>query len=124
MSFETEGNFLFKMEVTETVMPKKLNWLSEYEDAFDEEDFKYNQYELFFPNFEEMSNKITEITEGYNQYWADVIFDFQGSNVESLEYHNGHEEWDKEINISTSRFYLTDSFWDAMDKWKENQNLL
>jgi hypothetical protein len=112
--FQTEGNFIFKMEVSERILPKSMDWLSDYEDEFDDEEFKSRRYELFFPTFEDMSKKLDEITAGCHQYWADAHFDIYGNNVESLEYHNGRGEWDKEFHIEISRIYLTDDLLESI----------
>lgn len=106
--------FIFRMEVIETTLPKKLNWLGGHNETFDEDDFPVERYEIYFSTFEEMSVKIDGITEGYRQHWASIHDDMYGNNVEDLEYHNGTDEWDKEINIETSRLYLIDSLLNAI----------
>jgi hypothetical protein len=111
--------FIFKMEVKEVTMPKKMNWLGSYDEKFKDEDFKENKYVLYFGTFEEMSNKIDEVTKGYHQYWADVTYDLYENNDEYLEYHNDYGAWDKEIYIDTSRLYLIDSFWKAIENYSK-----
>lgn len=116
MGFPTEGNFIFRMEVTELIFPGKVDELSDWEDKFNEKDIKEKTYELFFPTFEEMSKRLKEIIKGCHQYWADVVWDLHGNNKESLEYHNGKGEWDKQYFIETSRIYLTADLLESIKK--------
>lgn len=109
------NKFIFRMEVSERILPKKMDWLSDYEDKFEEDEFDYKEYEFFFPTFEDMSKKLDEITEDCHQYWADARDDIYGNNIESLEYHNGYE-WDREFHIKTSRIYLTDDLLESIKK--------
>jgi hypothetical protein len=102
-------NFIFRMEINEIFLPKKLNRLGTIKDSYDYDDIVENRYELYFPTFEEMSIKIDEITEGFHQFWADVRTDMYDNNIEDLEYHNGVGEWNKELHIETSRLYLIES---------------
>lgn len=108
---------MFRLEVFEETLPKKLNWLDmteeEYEE-FDEDNFPKKGYELYFATWEEMSQKIDEITKGYHMFWCDPVKDHMGNDTEFLEYHNDQGAWDKEIHITTSRVYLTESFWKAV----------
>lgn len=103
------GPFIFRMEVSEVIYPKKMNWLGEWDQEYEDKDFGGKVYELYFPSFEEMNKKIQEITVGCYQYWADAHDDMYGNNVEDLEYHNAYGTWDKEYHIHTSRVYLLDS---------------
>lgn len=110
--------FIFRMEVSEIIYPQKMNWLGDLVDSFDDDDFGGERYELYFSTFEEMSRYIDEITQGFHQYWANIHDDMYGNNVENLEYHNGHGEWDKELHIDTSRLYLVDSLLKAIHSFK------
>ncbi|MFK7678647.1 hypothetical protein ACI3ER_11455 [Bacillus sp. Wb] len=117
--------YIYKLEVSETILPKKMNWLGDYEEEFDDDDFDGKRYELFFSSFGDMDKKIDELTVGFQQYWADVHSDLHDNNVEYLEYHNtdSNGEWDKEVKFNTSRLYLTESFWDALNKFQEKGKL-
>ena len=98
--------YIYRMEVSELNYPKQMNWLGEWDAEYNEDDFQGKRYELYFPTFEKMSEKLKEITEGCHQYWANVYKDLYDNNIEELEYHNGKGAWDKEIHIETSRIYL------------------
>lgn len=106
---------VYRMEVIKTQLPKKMNWFGVWEEGYDETQFEVTQYESYFPSFEEMEMEIDKVTEGYLQYWADIVTDLHGANVESLEYHNGGKEWDREIKIETSRTYLTESLLSSIE---------
>lgn len=107
--------FIYRMEVSKVIYPKKMNWLGEITESFDDDEFPVERYELYFSTFEEMSEEIDKITEGFHQYWANVYDDLFGNSVENLEYHNGRGEWDTEIDIVVSRLYLIESLLKAIE---------
>ena len=114
---DKENRFLYRMRVSATTFPKKINWLKliDWDDFDEDKDFPSETYELFFATWDEMSQKIDKITEDYHQYWANITNDLHGYNNEDLEYHNDHGTWDKELYISTSRVWFSDSFWKAVN---------
>lgn len=108
--------FIYRMEVRKSILSARIDWLGDYDESLLDDDFEGEEYELFFPTFEEMSAKLDEITTGYYQFWADARDDRYGNNVERLEYHNGSPIWDSEINVESSRLYLSESLLKSIDE--------
>ena len=101
---------IWQLDVVKWEYTERKNWLAinDQSDPFDYiDDEKDESYTILFSSFDEMSKYIDKITEGYEQYWGDILNRTDG-NKEILEYHNGHE-WDKEMHLETKKVRVHDS---------------
>lgn len=112
---------IFRVNVREVTLPEKLDWLSDYDDKYKDEDFKEKTYDLYFPTYFALHEKVEQLTKGFNQYFADVYDDYNENPVENLEYHNSRGEWDKEIHIEISRLCLVESLLESINEVKQIQ---
>lgn len=108
--------FIYQLEVVNWVYTKRKDWLKSTDDSdvdhIDDDNSK--SYTIYFPDYQELSKYIDEITVGHKQYWFDIIERTDG-DVQSIEYHNG-AEWDSEINIEIKKVRLHESLVESILK--------
>lgn len=106
------------VEVNKWSYTERRNWL-ECEDVeeFDYIDEEKNEfYKQLFLRREDASDFIKKITEGFNQYWFNIIHSID-DDEETLEYHNG-TEWDTEIHITIGNMRIDDSFIESIKSYE------
>lgn len=95
---------IHSLEMSKKVFSEKQDWLA-VNDKLDPIDYilwdEWRAEILYFSTYEELSNHIESLTEGFIQYWVDVHVD----DTETIEYHNG-DEWDIEYHFTTGRIEL------------------
>lgn len=98
------------VEVNKWSYTERRNWLKDQgvEDFDHIDEDKDEHYTQLFVNMEEANEFIDNLTDGFNQYWFDVVERTDGDEV-SLEYHNG-TEWDTEIHITVTHVRVDESF--------------
>lgn len=113
---ENMTKHIYRVEVSETSLPKRMDWYGDYEEEFDQDLFGYKTFECYFPYYEEVSQYINLLTKGYHQYWADPGEDIYGEHEEYLEYHNGRDAWDKVLYVHVSQVKLVPSLLEAIKR--------
>lgn len=100
---------IWQLDVYKTGYTEKKNWLLEENiEPFDYLNENIDEaYTVYFGDFVSMSSYIDEITQGFEQFCADLIKRTDGQE-EHLEYHNG-SEWDEEFYLVTKQVRIHES---------------